>query len=54
MEEVAQIAPVFCRDDVVTDFYGKNVARFRLPGPFAMLKEGTVYQIDPRKQNRQY
>lgn len=48
-QEVSQIAPVYCRNEILTDFYGQKAERIRLPGPFAMLTENVIYQIDPRK-----
>jgi len=38
------------RDGIAADFYGNPFGRFCLPGPFASLKDGKVYSIDPRKQ----
>ena len=49
VERAEQIGTVGCRDGVDTDFFGKKSMRFCLPGPFAELKDGEVYQIDPRK-----
>lgn len=50
IKDVSQIAPVFCRDGVDTDFYGTQTEMFRVPGPFAKIEEGVKYQIDPRKK----
>ena len=51
VENAAQIGTVSCRDGVSEDFFGKKSMRFCLPGPFAELKDGEVYKIDPRRQS---
>lgn len=50
VRKASEIAPVKCQDGVVADFFGEEIEFMRIPGPFAKLQEGTVYQIDPRKK----
>ncbi len=48
----SELAPVFCRDNIKTDFFGQEVPMFRLPGPFSEIEEGKEYLIDPRKTGK--
>ena len=38
--------------ETADDFYGPYYGDCRVPGPFAKLEEGKVYELDPRKYRK--
>lgn len=48
VKDPGQLKPVKAAEYVPADFYGREAGEDTLPGPFAELKTGVVYNIDPR------
>ena len=46
-----KVLPVKASMETADDFYGTAPKERRVPGPFAVLEAGRVYDIDPRKHN---
>ncbi|MDU5289094.1 MAG: endo-1,4-beta-xylanase [Clostridium sp.] len=47
-----EVLPVAASMETTDDFYGPYYGDCRVPGPFAKLEEGKVYELDPRKYRK--
>ena len=47
-----EVLPVAASMETADDFYGPYYGDCRVPGPFAKLEEGKVYELDPRKYRK--
>ena len=47
-----EVLPVAASVETTDDFYGPYYGDCRVPGPFAKLEEGKVYELDPRKYRK--
>ncbi len=52
-QRVDQVAAVRARAEVSEDFYGELRGERCLPGPFAQLRPGHRYELDPRRRHQQ-